>query len=339
MPPLGGSAGSVAGSDEPAVHFVGRFARDGEAAACEWSGSGIVAAFEGDRVSVTLEDGGSNQFTVLIDGQLQPKLALSPGTSEYELGSGLEPGVHTVELYRRTEASFGPTTFHGFDFGTGTLLPPPPAPARKLEIIGDSISCGYGNEGESATCGFSADTENHYETYGAIAARALDAEVTTIAWSGKGIVYNYDTDTNDPLPALYDRTLPQSGGPEWDFSVTPDAVVLNLGTNDFSTGDDPTTELFVGRYVEFLEHLREVYPETVILCTVGPLLGGADLDAARSGITEAVAARNGAGDERVHAWELTVPNDDPGCDYHPGLATHQAMADALAAELRARLGW
>src|SRR5690606_7731970 len=123
------------------------------------------------------------------------------------------------------------------------------------------------------------------------------------------------------------------------FSVIPDAVVINLGTNDFSTDGDPTPELFTGRYVELLAHLRDVYPTAYILCTVGPLLNGSDLQAARAGIADAVATRQGAGDERVDAWEMNISNDDPGCDYHPGLETHQRMADALVSELSARLDW
>jgi hypothetical protein len=50
-------------------------------------------------------------------------------------------------LWRRTEANnYAPSQFFGLDFGGGTLLPMP-APAHKIEVIGDSITCGYGNEG------------------------------------------------------------------------------------------------------------------------------------------------------------------------------------------------
>jgi hypothetical protein len=91
--------------------------------------------------------------------------------------------------------------------------------------------------------------------------------------------------------------------------------------------------------LELLEHLRDVYPEASILCTVGPLLGGADLDAARAGIAQAVTTRNAAGDAKVEHWEMNIPNDNPGCDYHPSLATHQAMAEALIDELVARFGF
>lgn len=169
----------------------------------------------------------------------------------------------------------------------------------------------------------------------AIAARRLDAELVTLAWSGKGVVYNYDTDVADPMPALYGRTLPESAASVWDFSLVADAVVINLGTNDFSTDGDPAPELFEREYRALLERVRVAYPDAFVLCTVGPLLGGADLAAARSGIASAVAAFEAAGGSNVGVWEMNVPNDNPGCDYHPSLATHAAMAEGLIERLGA----
>jgi lysophospholipase L1-like esterase len=326
---------------EPGVRFVGRFdASDPTGPRFAWSGSGIIAAFEGQSVSVTLEDSGNNLFTVVLDGELQEPLHADSGSRQYELATGLVMGDHTIEIYRRTEAMEGVSRFVGFDFGpSGRLLAPPPPTPRRLEIIGDSITCGYGNEGADTSCGYTPETENHYLSYAAVSARALDADLITVAWSGKGIVYNYDTDTNEPLPTLYDRTVPTEGDSQWDFSVVPEAVVINLGTNDFSTDGDPTPELFHDEYAAFLEHLRFRYPAAFILCTVGPMLSGADLDAARAGIAAAVQTRNDAGDASVEAWEMNIVNDSPACDWHPSIATHQLMADALVAKLREELGW
>lgn len=337
----GGGTAGTGGDGEPGVRFVGRVDySDPQAPSFAWSGSGVVAAFEGSSLKVSLDDASENEFTVLIDGELMPKLSAQAGARDYELASSLDPGSHRVELYRRTEASFGATRFLGFDFGAeGQLLAPPAAPGRLIEIIGDSISCGYGNEGMSATCGFSAGTENHYETYGAIAARELDADVVTVAWSGKGVIYNYGDDKNDPMPALYGRTLPDDPSSVWDFSLVPDAVVINLGTNDFSTDDDPSPADFQEAYLELLREVRSHYPEAFLLCTVGPLLYGQDLVDARANIDAAVEAFEGEGDTRVRHWEMDISNDDPGCDYHPSLATHRAMADALVEELRAELNW
>jgi lysophospholipase L1-like esterase len=338
----GGAAGASQGgaaSTVASVRLVGRMdTTDARGPRFAWSGSGAIATFSGTTLAVTLDDPGQNQFTVLIDGVPGPKLVAQAGTNTYPLGADLAPGEHRVELYRRTEASFGATQLLGFDFGPGgTLLPTPPA-SRRIEIIGDSITCGYGNEGTSSACSFSADTENHYAAYGAIAARAVDAELISVAWSGKGVVYNYDTDVIDPMPALYGRTLPADPTSSWDFSLIPDVVLINLGTNDFSTEGDPTPELFEQEYVKLLERVRSNYPDAFILCTVGNLLNGADLVAARAGIAAAVATFEAAGGTQIGVWEMNVPNTNPGCDFHPSLVTHQAMAAVLETELRAILG-
>jgi hypothetical protein len=69
------------------------------------------------------------------------------------------------------------------------------------------------------------------------------------------------------------------------------------------------------------------------------MLSGTDLEKARTGIETAVEARQTAGDANVAVFEMNVANDSPGCDYHPSVATHELMAEVLAVELRAHLGW
>jgi lysophospholipase L1-like esterase len=336
----GGSGGSGGGSaGVPEVAFLGRTDRSEPGVVkFAWSGSGILFRFSGTEATVMLNDEG-RFFTLLVDGQLWPTLATSGATSSYKVATGLPPGEHEVRLYRRTEALFGETHFLGVDLGGGTLLAPPPPAARRIEIIGDSITCGYGNEGTTEFCNFTADTENHYLTYGSIAARNLGADLITVAWSGKGIIYNYDDDKTDPLPSLYDRTLPGSPGSAWDFSWKPDAVVINLGTNDFSTDGDPSEGEFVGAYEAFLSHIREKYPSAYILALVPTLLSGNDLATAESYVNKAMAARKGAGDQKVEAYSMAVQSEGWGCDYHPSLKTHANMGESLTAALKDRMGW
>lgn len=322
------------------VRYVGRVdTSDPTVARFAWSGTGVVARFSGTSVRVKL--GGAAEYTVLIDGQLRPKLVSTGGT--HVLAEGLPPGVHQVELYRRTEANQGESEFFGFDFGGGEALEPPPPRAKRLEIIGDSNTCGYGNEGEGPSCRFSPDTENHYLTYGAIAARELGAELSTLCWSGKGVVCNYGdgpTSCEEPMPVYLDRVLPERPTSFWDYSkYQPHAVVINLGANDISTKVDPTQAEFEFAYARLLERMRERYPSAWILATLGPMFP--ERVFLKTYIANAVQRRTEAGDQRVATLDLPASNpaNGFGCDSHPSLRTHEDMAEALAAALRSRLGW
>lgn len=337
---IGGDGGEPEPSGEPAVRFVGRpDHRESGVVRLAWSGSGILFRFAGTSAAVRMDDP-AGFYTRVVDGVEQPELQTTPGERSYAIAGGLPDGEHEVELYRRTEASFGVTRFYDVDLADGELLAPAPPKSRKLELIGDSITVGYGNEGTMADCPFEAATENHWLTYGALSARELDAELVTIAWSGKGIVYNYGDDKNEPLPAIYSRALPGDGQSQWDFALwQPDVVAINLGTNDFSTDDDPPQPVFEGAYQAFLETLREKYPDAWILCLVPTLLGGDEQGTAEAYITTAVDARAAAGDDRVVMRALEFTSDGAGCDYHPSLATHANMSIALTAELRDLVGW
>lgn len=322
------------------VRIVGRHDGCQEGAVrFSWSGTGFVARLNGTGLRFT-HSGGPIQYTVVVDGDVRPDIVTQSGQNSYDAAVGLTSGEHTVEVYRRGEASFGVATLHSVEAIDGELLPPP-ALGRHIEIFGDSITCGYGNEGTIASCPFSADTENHYLTYGALISRHFEASLSTVAWSGKGVVVNYGGDMSTTLVEMLDRAVPNSDTSIWDYrkSPAPDLVVINLGTNDYSTNNDPSSGEFTETYEQMLTTLRQRYPHAWILCTLGPLLSGSDLATALANINAAVTARAGKGDERVLVHEFTTGNPSPGCDYHPSLATHDAMAAQLIPVIASELGW
>jgi len=342
----GGRRSDLAAPDCPppedlGIRLVGRY--DGcpeQGVNMGWSGSGFIARFSGTGLSIT-QSGNAVQYTVVLDGEVQANLVPNTGEHSYNIVNGLPQGEHVVEVYRRGEASFGTTTLLSVEVSDGQLLDPPAPAERRIEIFGDSITCGYGNEGASASCPFSADTENHYLSYGAILARSFDADLSTVAWSGKGVVINYGGDTSTTLPEMAERADPNSEKSVWDYTLEPepDAVVVNLGTNDFSTDNDPTADDFLNGYLGLLRSIRARYPDALIVCTLGPLLSGTDLVQARQGISNAVQTLSAAGDSRTLVYEMQAGNPNPGCDWHPSLLTHAAMAAELTVVLGAELGW
>ena len=333
-----------------APRFTGRFDLREEGAAFAWSGSSVTVRFEGTSLEAELRDTGDNRYLVLLDGvAAQAPLVLGPGTHTVTLASGLSSGPHTVTLYRLTEPLVGETVLTGLRLSPGgKMLATAPAAERRIELIGDSISTGYGNLGNDPTCGFSPATQDHYQTYGAITARALGADLSTLAWSGRGVFTNRGSTTElEPMPELWQRTLPTRAEPLWDFSKNaPHAVIINLGTNDFAPDVKDTTP-FAAAYVAFIAQVRERYPEAHIFCAVGPMLtdsyppGMQASTTVRAVLQETIKQRREAGDARVHYLDFGSirANEGLGCDYHPTIATQKRMAETLTATLRETLGW
>lgn len=83
------------------------------------------------------------------------------------------------------------------------------------------------------------------------------------------------------MPEIWERTLATAPSNDWNFSAwRPDAVVINLGTNDWhgcpSDWSSPTAWKFITNftttYIEFVEKIAAVYTaETHVFIAVGPM--------------------------------------------------------------------
>jgi hypothetical protein len=200
-----------------------------------WPGTSIKANFSGTFLAVVLDDEkGKNYFNVIIDGDNTSPYVLQAkqGENTYIINTQLSNVPHSVEIYKRTEGEEGGTRFKGIKIDdNATLLHPPVAAKRKMEIFGDSITSGMGNEGADNGADNLGSEKNNYLAYGSIAARELNAELHTISQSGIGVMISW---FDFIMPQFYNQlSAVGNNDTAWDFSTwTPDVVLINLMQND-----------------------------------------------------------------------------------------------------------
>ena len=349
--PGGASSGGATTVDGP--RWLGRVdATEPDAVRFAWQGAGLIATVNGPEIAVTLRTEGTDTvfFQPLIDGVEATRFEVTSGADQtVTLASGLSATDHVVELLRDTEGMYGVSTFLGFS--SGTVVGAPAASGRLVEVIGDSISAGYGNLGvephpnwvADPACHWTAENSSYYATYAAIAGRALGAEVSTIARSGWGMYRDLDGNVSGVLSSVYGNAVGTDDSTPWGFAEEASAVVINLGTNDQAQGDPGTP--YESAYLDFLDTVRSHYPDAWIFLAIGSMLSDADRDAILGHLENVLAARVASGDARVSVLDLGVQDlgsdgsVPSGCDWHPSVADHQRMAAILEGELNTRLGW
>lgn len=327
---------SVAPEPIESLHFIGRFdTRDPAHPICAYPGSTISARFTGTGIDVALGDQGRNWFDVIIDDGA-PIAISTAGRTKITLAKDLAPGTHDVVMIKRTEAYAGWVRFDGFTPKDGEIVPSPFPYTRRIEMIGDSITCGYGNLG-TLGCSFSVDTESENAAWGALASKELQAAHTAIAISGRGMWRNSDGSTKLTMPEAWTLAVPDDPTSLWDFArFTPDVVVINLGTNDYAYGDPGLPYQLA--YAAFLQKLRATYPAAPIVAALGPMLPAHAQATLAKYVQNAIAS---TGDPKVTLLELEPQDgsDGFGCDSHPNVARQRKMAAALVAHLKKQLGW
>ncbi|MGC9260867.1 MAG: SGNH/GDSL hydrolase family protein [Phycisphaerae bacterium] len=327
---------------DPHIVYIGRFDKSNpQGPLCQWSASAALIRFHGTAINVEINDPGQDRFQVIVDGKPTEVIVPLAGRLLYNAANKLPLADHTVEIFKRTEAFFGTAQFLGFRLNKGATLLAPPKFKRCIEVIGDSISCGYGVLAANQFEHFSPVTEDEYDAYGAVTARAFGAALVCIAWSGKTMAFK------NTIPAIYGRTLPTRKLSRWNFSSwIPQVVIIALGTNDFARGVPPEKP-WTAAYTAFVARLRKHYPAAQILLATSPMISD---QWAKKTTPEAhllkylravVAARKAAGDDKVHVLIFAPQNlsNGVGADWHPSIKTQRIMAHVAIKAITHLLGW
>jgi lysophospholipase L1-like esterase len=332
-------------------------ATDPNAAQFAWQGAGLVATVKGGSIAVKLrsEPSPNNSSTTVffqpvVDGQPGTRFAVPSGADQTViLASGLTDAEHSVELYRETEGTYGKSTFLGF--ASGSVIGAPSASGRYIEVVGDSISAGYGNLGSephpnwtaNPACHWTAENSSWYATYAAVAGRALNAEVSTVARSGWGMYRDRDGSLANVLSSVYEHALGTDDAVAWTYAPKASLVVINLGTNDWNNGDPGVS--YETAYVSFISTVRRHYPDAWIFLTIGSMLGDPALGQVKTHLANVVAQMTAStNDTKLVTFDMgtqdlgsdgSVPT---GCDWHPNAADHLRMAGILQAQISSKLG-
>jgi len=333
----GAAAAQTIAANDVHVARMGRVAVEaGGAVRFGYPGVTLLLDVEGTHLAVDAAGSAKSLVDVVVDGKPAGTLRLTPQVGRHDVFKDAAPGVHRVELVHRTETWLGVASIARFT-ADGRFRAAPALPARRLLVLGDSVTCGADMErgaGDKDT----PDWWNPRLSYGMRAARALAAQVQLVCHGGRGLVRSWNDRTDElQLPAFYDLAIPDAAHPvPWrQADYAPDLIVVAIGTNDFAPGI-PDRVTYVDAYAAFLRRLLRDHPRARIALTEGALLDG-DKKAVLIDDIRAAAAR--VGDARVHVLAPLAHQPGDAVNGHPTTAQHGAMADELVPQLRRIMDW
>ncbi len=354
-----GASGTVKETVTPAsdsrITYVGRTLTEGGSVSFDWTATYVRIRFEGNYLAIDASDTFRDYFNVWIDkaptSEPDRIIAIGKGGEKSSFGKieantvydgrieivseadikaiyGKKgPAQHFVTIQKRTEGEQGKTTFREI-ITRGELLQAMPLKPRCIEFIGDSYTCGYGSENSVSTDPFTPETENCGKSYASVVARYFNADYVVVAHSGMGIVRNYNSNVAGwYMPERYTQTFDMDRELKWNAAESafrPDITVIYLGTNDFSTGLQPSEARFTENYLTLLREIKDNYgQEHPILCM------SSICDPNLAGYVHAAVRKSGM--KNVNCLDFTPGvhhNDDRnlGASSHPNRLGHQKLA-------------
>lgn len=350
-------------ADEGHVKCIGRTCMDGNIRWLICSGSGIEFYAKLKRVDITVAGGfaamkADNEpyyarIAIYVNGDRVIDAWINEAEKTYTAFSSREEENIHIKVIKLSEASASICGIKRISVKDDGEIYPVEKESHKIEIIGDSITCGYGVDDGNKEHHFTTLTEDVTKSYAYLTAEALEADYSIFSISGYGIISGY-TDTgvknttgiitgyyekvgfsNDKYNAVKDiDSIP------WDFhKFQPELVVINLGTNDdsYCQDDKERQAEFIKRYEEFLKTVRKNNPQAKILCTLG-IMGDRLFPSVETAVKN---FRKSTGEKEIYtmAFEPQKEEDGYGADWHPSPYTQSKAANRLVSEIQTIMGW
>ena len=326
-------------ANNPFIQYTGRIDFSNPALPRFWQpGVYITLQFSGKNCEVILHDeilwgNKHNYLELVVDGKAE-RLQTKSKTDTIRVGHNLSNGKHTLVICKNTEANIGYLELVGIR--CKKLLPPPAKPIRKIEFIGNSITCAASSDMSAMPCGKGVweDQHNAYLGYAATTARTLNAQYHLSAVSGIGLMHSC-CNLDIIMPQVFDKISMRDNKIAWNFNdYQPDLVTVCLGQND----GVQDSALFSDKYITFLQTLRGYYPQATIICLSSPMADESLAVFTNKVITALVKKINASGDTNLYSYFFSKQYHN-GCDSHPDLAEHKEIAGELTKFIRAIKKW
>ena len=310
---------------------MGRITLADDGILCDWSASGFSVNVRANGAVLDFAPYHADQpvyIAVCVDG-LKQIHALSDCVTRVVVP--MVYGAHTVTVLRLSEGAsplYCTSLRLSSPFGgeASALLAPPEKKSRRVVFFGDSITCGFGNTGET-TSPYLTSEQDPTEAYAWKCAELLDADAELVSISGQGIVRNCNGAVDTPIPTFFGWQSRHLRTPH-DFSQDVDFVVVNAGTND--NGGGVTDEEFHDGAKAFLLDLRAHYPTAKIVWYYG--LMGLRYDAVLRALEEELS-ETASSFTYLPVRQITYEAGEIGAVWHPSVEGDVRGAAELAAAL------
>lgn len=150
--------------------------------------------FKGKECSISLQSVDSyehhNYVQLVLDGKYIGKIKIEKGAVQsFPVNVTSDKKEHKLQIYKNTEAQSGNILFAGT---TAKLTSISFKKKKKIEFIGDSITCGAASDSSDHPCdkGEYMDHHNGYYAYGPRISRAIGVDYLMSCVSGIGMYRN-----------------------------------------------------------------------------------------------------------------------------------------------------
>lgn len=337
---LAKSAPNFYQGNHPYVKYTGRVDFSEATKPKIWAaGAYVQITFSGTFCNLQIDDEmlwGTvlNYLQIKVDDQPAYRIQLKGKHNVINLAKNLSKGKHTILICKNTEAENGYIQILGFE--CEKILPPAVKTTRKMEFIGDSITCGAGSDESETKCdkGQWHDQHNAYLAYGPTTARNLNSQWHLSSVSGIGLMHSC-CNKKIVMPQVFDKINMARDTISWDFSrYQPDVVTVCLGQND---GIQDSVQ-FVNAYLNFAKTLRANYPKAKLMFLSSPM-ANPNLKAVMIKYLTSVKENLNKNGEKNIATYFFSKQYNQGCGGHPDIAEHQQIAAELTTQVKKIMKW